>query len=245
MSQADEFARSLAVWLPARDMRELSRAAAGGRPGIVLLRAHTTSNRLRRALDEAEACLATCSPEYLAGALGAAAAVMESIRGAQSLDVVWTGPETPVRTSRLTAHTIVSHIDGAREEVWLVSYATYSEESIEAALQAAAERGVKITLLLERPADNPFYRNNQKPFPGLGATRLAWPADRRVARKSTLHAKILVVDTEIALVGSANISHPAMENNLECGILLRGGPHPRAIRDHLAALLEQGTLIRI
>jgi hypothetical protein len=36
-----------------------------------------------------------------------------------------------------------------------------------------------------------------------------------------------------------------MEINLECGILIRGGPHPRAIRDHIHALADDGELTRV
>ena len=38
---------------------------------------------------------------------------------------------------------------------------------------------------------------------------------------------------------------PAREDNLECGILIRGGPHPRAIRDHITGLHAAGSLRRL
>jgi cardiolipin synthase A/B len=49
-----------------------------------------------------------------------------------------------------------------------------------------------------------------------------------------LHVKVIVVDDRIALVSSANLTGCVMEANLECGILIRGGPHPRAICDHIS-----------
>jgi len=36
-----------------------------------------------------------------------------------------------------------------------------------------------------------------------------------------------------------------MESNLECGILIRGGPQPRAIPDHIAGLRAAGLLVRL
>jgi hypothetical protein len=36
-----------------------------------------------------------------------------------------------------------------------------------------------------------------------------------------------------------------MERNLECDILIRGGPAPTAIRDHIWSLYRRGTLRRI
>jgi phosphatidylserine/phosphatidylglycerophosphate/cardiolipin synthase-like enzyme len=59
---------------------------------------------------------------------------------------------------------------------------------------------------------------------------------------NALHAKIIVVDDRIALVGSANLTGRAMEANLECGILIRGGRQPRAISEHIAELRAQGCL---
>jgi phosphatidylserine/phosphatidylglycerophosphate/cardiolipin synthase-like enzyme len=61
---------------------------------------------------------------------------------------------------------------------------------------------------------------------------------------AALHAKILIVDDRIALVGSANFTSRAMDTNLECGILIRGGAEPRAIREHLAELHARGHLMR-
>jgi hypothetical protein len=82
------------------------------------------------------------------------------------------------------------------------------------------------------------------PFPGLDAFRLHWPADSRPPGAS-LHAKIIVIDDRVALVGSANLTSRAMETNLECGILIRGGPQPRAIRDHTVGLYAAGSLRRL
>jgi len=51
-----------------------------------------------------------------------------------------------------------------------------------------------------------------------------------------MHAKVLVIDDRLALVGSANLTGAGLERNLECGVLVRGGPLPRAMRDHLLNL---------
>jgi cardiolipin synthase len=125
-----------------------------------------------------------------------------------------------------------------------VSFATHTEPVIAAALQAAAGRGVEIVLVVERHADNSAYTGASAPFPGLPALRLHWPADQREAG-AALHAKIIVVDEKIALVGSANLTSRAMETNLECGILLHGGPYPPAIRAHITDLYVTGRLRRL
>jgi cardiolipin synthase A/B len=103
---------------------------------------------------------------------------------------------------------------------------------------------VAVTLLAERHEDNPSYTAAGTPFSGLNLLRLHWPASSRPPG-AALHTKIIVVDDQVALVGSANLTSRAMESNLECGILIRGGPQPRAIRDHITGLHAAGVLLRL
>jgi cardiolipin synthase len=48
-----------------------------------------------------------------------------------------------------------------------------------------------------------------------------------------MHAKLLVIDRMTALVGSANLAGYGLERNLECGVLIRGGPVPGLLADHV------------
>jgi phosphatidylserine/phosphatidylglycerophosphate/cardiolipin synthase-like enzyme len=123
-------------------------------------------------------------------------------------------------------------IDEAQNEIVLISYATLPSEDVRAALSAATDRGVEVTLLLERAADNPRFDGHAEPFPGLAARRMCWPADERPAGAS-MHAKVLVVDRHTALVGSANLTGYGLERNLEAGVLIRGGRVPTLLVEHL------------
>ena len=230
--------------MPVADVRRLAEAAAAGEAGARQLRATAGSVILRDACDQLSKRLAYAEPTYLSGLLAGAARAVERARRYQTVSVVWTGPESGVSSSRLTAAAVIDLIGMARAEILLVSYATQTEPSIRAALSAAIARGVAITLLAERHEDNPSYTAAGTPFPGLNALRLHWPASSRPPG-AALHAKIIVVDDQVALVGSANLTSRAMESNLECGILIRGGPQPRAIRDHITELLATGVLERI
>jgi cardiolipin synthase len=234
----------LAERLPPGDVRRLAEAAAGGEPGVRQLRAGTGSAILRDACDQLRHRLSYAEPAYMEGLLIGAARAVERARRHQSVSVVWTGPESGVSSSRLTAATVIELINAARSEILLVSYATRTEPSISAALSAAVARGVEVTLLAERHQDNPSYTAPSTPFPDISALRLHWPAGSRPPG-AALHAKIIVVDDQVALVGSANLTSRAMESNLECGILIRGGPQPRAIRDHITGLHAAGLLLRL
>ena len=237
----EDWACRLAERLPSGDVRHLARAAAEGEPGVRQLRATTASSILRDTCDQLLRRLHHAEPSYLSGLLTGAACAVERARHYQSVSVVWTGPESGVSSSRLTAAAVIELINAARSEILLVSYATQTEPQISAALSAAVARDVAVTLLAERHADNPSYSSAATPFPGLDALRLHWPLSSR-PHGAALHAKIIVVDDRIALVGSANLTGRAMEANLECGILIRGGQHPRAIRDYIAGLQLAGIL---
>jgi cardiolipin synthase A/B len=234
----------IAERLPPADVRRLVEAAAGGEPAVRQLRSRTGSVLLRDACDQLRHRLGYVEPAYLEGLLTGAARAVERARRHQSVSVVWTGPESGVSSSRLTAATVIELITAAQSEILLVSYATHTEPSINTALAAAQGRGVLVTLLAERHQDNPSYTASGIPFPDLGALRLHWPASARPPGAS-LHAKVIVVDDKVALVGSANLTNRAMESNLECGILIRGGPQPRAIRDHITSLYAAGRLLRL
>lgn len=234
---------ALAVRLPTGDLGELSAAAARGRRGLLALRARSAAPAFRDACDRCLAVLPSCGPDYLAGTLAGAARLAQHRDRAGTVEVVWTGPQSQLRTSRLTSAVVSELIGQSREEVLLVSYATHTEPGIASALQAAIDRGVQVTLLLERAADNASYSGPEFPFPALAVQRLHWPAAQR-PDGAALHAKILVVDTALALVGSANLTGRALERNLECGVLIRGGSAPAMIRAHLHQLLEARVLQR-
>jgi cardiolipin synthase len=239
-----EWACRLGERLPIADVRRLAEAAALGEPGVRRLRAAAGSVILRDACDQLSKRLAFAEPIYLSGLLAGAAHAVERALQHQTMSVVWTGPESGMSSSRLTAAAVIDLINAARSEILLVSYATHTEPAINAALSAAMARGVAVTLLAERHADNPSYTAAGTPFPGLKMLRLHWPASSRPPG-AALHAKIIVVDEQVALVGSANLTSRAMESNLECGILIRGGPQPRAIRDHINGLYAAGRLFRL
>jgi cardiolipin synthase A/B len=236
-----EWASRVAGYLPLADVRSLASAAAAGPAAVRELRATTGGPVVRRECDELVARLGRSDPAYLAGVLDGAAATAERSHKRQSVEVVWTGPSSDVLTSRFTAATVTDLIAESRRELLLVSYMVHRDRVLTDALTAAAGRGVTITLVYERHEDNRQFSSEAVPFPGVEAIRLHWPRGSRPSR-AALHAKVIVVDDRVALVGSANLTGQAMDANLECGILIRGGSQPRAIRDHITGLTVAGIL---
>jgi cardiolipin synthase len=240
--QAIDVVVDLARRLPAADVARLAAAVGRGTSALEGLRYQAAGTALR------EACrrlldLSPFEPDWLAGALAGATNAIGGEKS-QAVDVVWTGPSSDVDTSRLTAPAVMGLIDRAERELLVVSYATHDQPQITEALHAAAERGVDVTLLLERNADNPNYTALKEAFPGLNARRWSWRGTARPLG-AALHAKLIVVDANTAIVGSANLTGRAMDINLECGVLIERGSQPRAIRDHLWSLFHAGTLTAI
>ena len=95
-------------------------------------------------------------PAYLAGLLAGTAHAVERARQQQAVSVVWTGPESSVTTSRMTAATVIYLIAEARYEILLVSFAKQTEPGISAALKAASAQGVSIRLLAEKSCRQPL-----------------------------------------------------------------------------------------
>lgn len=236
MTASIRAAAELTRVLPAADVERLSRAVELGATAVVELRGSAGSPQLRWACDSV---LALGPSAQLAGVLRGAAAVRGE--GSTSIDIVWGGPDSPAGGGRLTSAVITECLDDASETLLVVGYAVHDEPSVVAALHRAARRGVEITLLCERPVDNPRFQGVDRPFPDLPARRLAWPSAHRPPG-SSLHAKILVVDRRVALVGSANLTGAALGRNLECGLLVMDGDVAGSIAEHVEGLLRAGHL---
>lgn len=179
-------------------------------------------------------------------ALRSAALVVDRMRAASSLEVVWTGPtsnEVPVRKS---AQVLEQLIDDARKHLIIVSFAAYKVPSVEKRLQAAAARGVTIDLVLETEADSKgaLKQDAADAFEALqGIARFwVWPAKARPVSGAVLHAKAAIRDRTAALVTSANLTGNALERNMELGLLVTGGPVPRRLADHFDAMMVSGQL---
>ena len=128
---------------------------------------------------------------------------MDVLDDQPAVTAVWTGPESAAGSPRLTLGALSQLIARAQREIVLVSYATLPGPTLRQALGDAARRGVEVVLLLERSEDNSRFTGLRGPLPGLESRQLCWPAASRPAGAS-LHAKLLVVDRVLALVGSAN-----------------------------------------
>lgn len=225
----EEIAREWASRLPRGDVIALAAALRKDDVALLELRALSALPTWQSALTTALAVHAHGDGAYLAGLL---VARVETSDAQATVTPVWTGMDDIDVGHRLTVGAVADLIESATSEILLVSYATAPSPTVRAALAAAVARGVVLTALLERALDNAAFTGSPDPLAGIAATRLAWPTSNRPPG-AAMHAKILVVDRQAALVGSANLTGHALGRNIECGLLIRGGSLPGRLADHV------------
>lgn len=231
----------LVLTLPAADVHRLATAAGAGQDSVARLGADAGSLVLRQACGLVSVAIVERGAAVVAGWLEGVVAGAGAVRRDQQVEIVWTGPDSDMDTARLTSQVVVDLIAGAERSVLLCSFATTAEPRIHQAIADALARDVDVTVLYERRADNPAYDSDAATFVGLPVRRLVWPLDRR-PRGAALHPKFIVIDEHTALIGSANLTGRALDFNLECGVLVRGGRGPRTISEHIWSLFRGGVL---
>ncbi len=194
------------------------------------------------------------TPARVADLLALAATVEEGWPGRTDCEVAWTGPTPKMSTLRRTEQALLTVLEEARAEVWLVSFAAYRVQSVLDALTAAADRGCRVKILLESTveSDGKLRSGGITALPDEIVRRCdvhVWPRDKRPqderGNSGTLHAKCAVADEQLLFVGSANLTEHAFEINIELGLLVRGGPAPREVQRHLQWLDQTQSIERV
>ena len=167
--------------------------------------------------------------------------------GASSVELVWTGPGTGMVPVRHTAQVLTGLIAEARNRIFLVSFVAYHVDAVIDALQRAVDRGVLVSVLLERSKEH----GGNVTVDSIAMLRRNLPRAQLyewdkttvdAAPSASVHAKCAVADGAVAFVTSANLSDAAMERNMELGVLVRGGHLPRMLDQHLTALVTTKQL---
>lgn len=110
----------------------------------------------------------------------------------------------------------VRAIDGAQERLTIVTPYFVPQPWLMAALGRAAKRGVKVELLLPERTDVPFVHGVHRHYAGM----LAQLAATIYLHPQMNHAKAMVVDERLAVVGSQNIDPLSFARNIEGGVWL-------------------------
>lgn len=180
----------------------------------------------------------------------------------QELELVWTGPDSGVAT-RKTAQVVQEVIRAAKKELWVLSFTIRDISELQASLLEAIARGVSLHFILEDKAEqNKNISMGQQSILSLNKLGLEvnhnlkiyiWPDDQRTHRQNwknkqfyladSLHAKAMLADQNKVFVTSANLTHAALNQNMELGVLITGGTQPRLLHTHLLGLLDRDVLL--
>jgi phosphatidylserine/phosphatidylglycerophosphate/cardiolipin synthase-like enzyme len=173
---------------------------------------------------------------------------------ANLVDLVWTGPEAPGTAIRDTGVVVRELFGAAAKEVLVAGFAVYQGREV---FKRLAERMSECPSLRVR-----FFLDVHRE---LGDTSLAdevlrrfalrfqtheWPGGRlpelyydprslelEAAKRSSLHAKCIVVDRRVAFITSANFTEAAQTRNIEIGALIRCERFAARLIEHFDTLV--------
>lgn len=153
--------------------------------------------------------------------------------GHSEMQVVPSGPDVP---GDPLYEGVVSMIQNAEHNIWIVTPYFIPDEVILRSLIVKARAGCNVTLLVPAHSNHPvtdFARRNFTKELSRAGGRLMLYAP------GMLHAKAIVVDDRVALVGSPNCDLRSLFVNFEIGVLLYSHADVAAIQHWIADLLRQ------
>ncbi|MCL4104125.1 UNVERIFIED_CONTAM: hypothetical protein GTU68_034987 [Idotea baltica] len=120
----------------------------------------------------------------------------------------------------------------ARERIWIASPYFVPDRGIIAALQLAALRGVDVRVLIPNEPDGPFVA-----MANWSYTQELLPAGVKVYRYEGgfMHQKVVLMDDQIAGVGTANFDNRSFRLNFEITVLV----HSHDFAAEVSAMLEK------
>lgn len=190
----------------------------------------------------------------VAVALQSAALSEQTHRDSQSVELVWTGPDTDHAPFRRTEQAILQLLDAAKSRITLVSFAVYRIPNVGKALVRAAKRGVRLTVIVETP-DKIEGEGEYSTIKALGqevaacASVYFWPKENRPVgdnnKVGILHVKCAVADGEWLFLSSANLTQQAFTINMELGMLVRSGTMPSRVEQQFERLIQGGQLRQV
>ena len=157
---------------------------------------------------------ASYQPQEVGDETGAGQAERKVRRDSGMVQVVASGPDVP---DDPLYETLVSLIFAARERIWIVTPYFVPDEMLVRALTLAARRGVDVRLIV--PA-----RSNHL---SADLARESYLRDLHEAggkvllyQSVVLHAKAVIFDNQLAVIGSANMDNRSLFLNYEVALFL-------------------------
>lgn len=131
-----------------------------------------------------------------------------------SIQLVSSGPNNEREQIKLS---FIKLISSAKKRVWIQTPYLVPDESVIAALKIAAASGVEVKIMIPNKPDHPFiYRATQY----YARQLIKENVQILVYENGFLHAKTLIMDDEICIVGSANQDIRSYRLNFESSAII-------------------------
>jgi cardiolipin synthase len=160
-------------------------------------------------------------------------------KGSATIAIVPSGPDT--RTEAIE-RIFFGAIAGARTRVWMTTPYFVPDQAITVAMELAAMRGVDVRIILPRRSNHAVTFHAGRSFydPLLEAGVRIYEYVPGI-----IHAKTMVVDGAVSLVGSANMDLRSFRLNFEVHALLHDAALAADLEKGFTRDLEQSSLVRL
>ncbi len=192
--------------------------------------------------------------EALSWAIQTASSSFHHLRAQQHIELLWAGPSPANKVpARRIDQALYDLIANAKHEILLITFAAAKIKRLTDELWKAAQRGVKIRLILEfeESSEGQLSFDAMNAFPSTlikVVNVYHWPVEKRernqAGRPGKLHAKVAIID-DTALISSANLTDDAFNRNLEVGVLINNAEFLISTNTYLDGLIADGTLSRL
>ncbi|MBE6995580.1 MAG: cardiolipin synthase [Ruminococcaceae bacterium] len=142
-------------------------------------------------------------------------------------------PDNPIE------ETYLQLIASARQMLYITTPYYAVEESMQKALCIAADSGVDVRLLVPAIPDKKIAYMVAETYWG---ELLSHGVKIYKYTPGFLHAKSVLVDREVALIGSTNMDYRTFQLHYECGVLMYHMPAVEELLEDMDAIMENSTL---
>lgn len=180
----------------------------------------------------------------------------------EKAELVWTGPEVDGAINRDTGVVVRDLFGRASREVLVAGFAVYQGKEV---FRRLVERMVEVpelhvrffldirrnhgdTTIASELVWRFVTRFRTKEWPGEKLPELYYDPrslNENQEKRSSLHAKCVVIDQELSFVTSANFTEAAQERNIEVGALIKSPAFAFDLHRQFDLLVEANALARI
>lgn len=177
------------------------------------------------------------------------------------VELVWSGPEVPGLYNRDTMVVVDELFRSARKDIFISGYNFYEGKKIFKVLceNLEANPGLKVSMFFNISKQT----NHEDPLIAIDRFKKSflkynWGSDilpdfyfdpRSLEinsdEKAVLHAKTIIVDSNVSFVTSANFTGKAQKENIEVGSLIKNTLFSSTLRKHFVSLIDAGIVQKL